>query len=792
MNRLSHSKRKWLSRYWLILQFTALSFLLSHYNSLAFAQFPTHSSPIDITPDDRFVWVVNPDNNCVSVFNVQGDANTKIQEILVGKEPQSVAIHPLGTKAYVTNMVSGTVWVIAINPTSGAGTLCKIINVGTEPYGVAVAPNGLRAFVTNASSDTVTVIDTTDLAPFGSPVGDLDCTFGTDAIVDTIPVADDPRGLAITADSARVFVTHMFAQLRPGKTSFDEGRDDSREGRVTAISTFPTYKVLGTIALNPLLDTGFRADGSTIDRIPCSVAGCAPPAGTGFVTGAFPNLMQSITIKGNRAYLPNTAASPNGPVRFNVNVQSFLSVFDITTGQDSGQTINMNRGIQNESDTTRLFITNPFAIAFKRSADEGYVTAKAINQIIRVTLDANGTPTINAPTPVRVNVGKDPRGIVFNSTDTRAYVMNYVSRDMTVVDISTGTPSVIGTFSSAALPPPGSFEEVVQRGKELFNTAIGPAGTTPTSDPPAGRMSSEGWGSCFGCHEDGRTDSITWMFPDGPRQVISMDASQDPQVPPEPVFTSPNGQRVLNFSATRDEIQDFELNIRNVSGGQGLIADGQPVVNLTPTANTGRSSDLDALATFIRFGVRSRIAPKLAEIENPTTFKIRGRKIFREEGCDTCHGGSDWTRSLLDFTPPPPSTELIVDTQLIRFLSNVGTFDIDLFEDGKGNEIRSNTVGTNVQARGLDGFNPPSLLGVFATAPYFHNGSALTLEEVIVETPRHPADVHVVSNPFRRAALIRFLKTIDESTAPITPSEIPVPPVPTPTPIPTPTPTPTP
>ncbi|MCI0527929.1 MAG: hypothetical protein L0Y56_10885, partial [Nitrospira sp.] len=378
------------------------------------------------------------------------------------------------------------------------------------------------------------------------------------------------------------------------------------------------------------------------------------------------------------------------------------------------------------------------------------------------------TPSINAPTPVRVNVGKDPRGIVINSTDTRAYVMNYVSRDITIVNISTATPSVVATLSSTALPPTGSFEAFIQRGKELFNTSIGPAGTASQSDPPAGRMSSEGWGSCYGCHEDGRTDSITWMFGDGPRQVLSMDATQDPTVlPPGPPFTGQAGQRMLNFSATRDEVQDFEFNIRGVSGGQGLVEPAGSVANNLTSVTSNRSSDLDALAAFIRFGVRSRIAPPVRGTKIQVNgVTVSGRSVFEAEGCTTCHGGTNWTSSILNFTPPPAAAN-VVDAQLIPFLSNVGTFDIGLFEDGRGNEIRQDaTLNVFVPARGKDGFNPPSLLGVFATAPYFHNGSGATLEDVIALFPRHPGDVHVVGNPVRRFVLTQFLKTIDESTEP--------------------------
>ena len=71
------------------------------------------SSPIAITHDDEFVWSVNPDNDSVSVFKVGDDANTKVAEIAVGKEPWCVAITPDDEKAYVTNMASGTVSVIS-------------------------------------------------------------------------------------------------------------------------------------------------------------------------------------------------------------------------------------------------------------------------------------------------------------------------------------------------------------------------------------------------------------------------------------------------------------------------------------------------------------------------------------------------------------------------------------------------------------------------------------------------------------------------------------------------------
>jgi YVTN family beta-propeller protein len=101
----------------------------------------TYSSPIAITSDDRFVWVVNRDNNSVSVIKVEKDVNTKIAEIPVGMEPRCVAITPDDEKVFVTNMVSGTVSVIDADKRRVINT----IHVGTEPFGCAVTPGASAA-----------------------------------------------------------------------------------------------------------------------------------------------------------------------------------------------------------------------------------------------------------------------------------------------------------------------------------------------------------------------------------------------------------------------------------------------------------------------------------------------------------------------------------------------------------------------------------------------------------------------------------------------------------------------
>ena len=706
----------------------------------------TSSTPIALTSDDRFVWVVNPDNDSVSIIEVGGDVNAKSSEISVGKDPQRVAITPDDRKVYVTNQRSGTVSVIDASTMQ----VIKTIQVGTEPVGCALTPDGAKLYVANSSSDEVTVIDT-----------------ATDEEIATIDnVGPKPHAIAITGD--KVYVTQFLAQLRSDARSVveKEGRDDGKEGRVTVISAL-TDTIVGRVILNPLTSVGFNSNGSVLDRI-----GAADPATFTFATGGFPNLLNSIAIKGTRAYLPNVGDSPNGPVRFDSNVQSFLSVFDTTTDQDSGQTINMNKGVGAEPPGIRLFNTTPFAIAFKNNSDEGFAVAGGIDRLVRVVLDANGTPSINASTMpgdpgniIRIPVGQNPQGIVINSTDTRAYVFNFISRDVSVVDISSDPTAYHQTIriQSAGLPTPGTLEAIVHHGNELFNTSIGPEGTNANARAPAGRMSSFGWGNCYNCHPHGLTDGVTWMFGDGPRQTISMESTAEhPQ--PSGSMINANGapllpdfkQRVLNWSAVRDEIQDFELNIRGVSGGQGLIRDGQPVVNLTPTTTTGRDADLDAIAAYVAFGIKAPIA------KNRGRSADRGRELFARANCQSCHGGPNWSRSRVDFTPPPTvPPEVITGGQLVRFLTNVNTFAAAAF-----NEVRP--AGTNiVVANGALGFNIPSLLSVFAGAPYLHGGAAQTLDDVLDNVAHRSAGtagIDTLSNAGDRKALVRFLESIDEET----------------------------
>ena len=715
---------------------------------------PYSNQPLALTWDDSLLAAVNPEAGTVSIFQVGGDKNTKMTEVPVGKEPAGVAWSSDGSTLYVANQADGVVAVV--QQYLGAFAVAGTIPVGTEPHGMVLSASGRKLYVTNTRSNNVSVIDTT-----------------TNKVTATVAgVGPEPRGIAIThgpgitADSAQtVYVTDFLAL--PSGNGHPDGFDDAKTGFVTAISV-ANDTVIGTIKLNTVADTGFKAAGDALMKI----APPATPQATDFTftTGAYPNQLNNLATHGKFAYVPSTGASPNGPVRFNVNMQSLVNVIDLTTNKDAGQTINMQSAVGAQTNPSKLFVTQPWAIAFKNNSDQGYVAGAASNVVVKLAVDPTlGKPTVqndpsDATRVLEIPVGKNPRGIVINGSDTRAYVWNYVSRDVSVIDLTQSPEKVTATLSSSALPQPGTPEDRVHIGRELFFTSVGVFDPPAAGQPPiTGRMSNNGWGSCGACHPFGLTDNVVWIFAAGPRRTVPLHSTF--------VKGDPTQQRALNWSAILDEVEDFEGNIRNVSGGLGLFvqADGVTQAPLPPAfiPAAGGLNQLkvrgvaswDAIKAYVQSGIRAPLSP--ASKTDPDI--AAGRQLFIQANCQNCHGTALWTTSRVRYTAPPDAS-LVQNAQLIAELRPVGTFD-----PKAGNEVRQNAAAP----LGPDGFNPPSLLSIFAfPQTFFHGGSAASLSDVLANTAHRTAGgaaTDVLSSPSAQAQLIKFLNSIDSTTAPINP-----------------------
>jgi YVTN family beta-propeller protein len=802
---------------------------------------PTYSSPIALSQNNALLWVVNPDDDSVSV--IRTDTNAVLRKITVGDEPQSVAVDPSNTFAYVANAADNAVTVIRIfNATPGAGFDARVdttvgqggkLTTGAEPWNVVISPDGARVLVANSGQDTLTIINANTRQIIGNyDLRNSVCNDHTGDNIGDPAYHFQPRGLAITQNNAQLYVTRFLSFT---KLNGRQAANDGKEGVVCRFNLSTAGTTVGTVLTSPAKIT-----------LAARPSGFPPNVNE----PAYPNQLQSVVIRGAHAYLPNIASAPSAPFAFNADTQAFVNRIDgIGAAESDGGALNLHLGARDpEPGKTKLFFANPWAIAFtnQSGAGNGYVVSAGSDLLVKVNVDASGVLTFtndaNTTRYIDLNdpgvsltsgadAGKNPLGIVINDAGTRAYTMNYVSRNVSVVDLA--SDSVVAVVRTTELPPPDTLDEILQVGKEIFFSSRGHFDSAAdTTVATSNRLSSEGWQNCASCHFAGLTDGNVWQFNTGPRKSVPLNGTWNPH--------NPDDQRILNYSAIFDEVQDFEGNIRNTSGpnlGFGdpnhglLISDtlnlndppvafatlgrpnaGRPqfTVTLPETGNQARSPipALDAVKEWVRFAVRTPNGP-LTTLEltagggNATGGLTAadvdaGRTLFFRAGCQTCHGGGKWTNSIKDFVSPPAAADVVKENDpdgagpinpnptvyLKRFLSDIGSFNLNV--TGSGNAIpgaaqiggpekdnlNRDALGKDHDGNGTgNGFNIPSLLGIWSVPPYYHNGACETLACVLSNQNHRTAKgtkPDVLSSAADQAKVVAFLQSLDAATAPAT------------------------
>lgn len=281
---------------------------------------------------------------------------------------------------------------------------------------------------------------------------------------------------------------------------------------------------------------------------------------------------------------------------------------------------------------------------------------------------------------MRLDTGRAPQSVALSSDSKVAYVHNFMDRSISRFNLAEAfarelaiedvLPS-INVVSREALMPQ------ILLGKQFFYDA---ADT---------RLARDGYMSCASCHKEGKDDGRVWdftQFGEGLRNTTSL------------LGKAGTGHGRLHWTGNFDEIQDFEGQIRNFAGGTGLMSDSdfnqgtrnQPLGD----RKTGISSDLDALAAYITSLSKSEVTPY-----SQSSSSEQGKQLFSQYSCASCHAGRQATDSVLNQR------------------HDIGTIKS---ASGKRDSVT------------LDGFDTPSLLGVWSSAPYLHDGSANTIERAIL------------------------------------------------------------
>lgn len=355
----------------------------------------------------------------------------------------------------------------------------------------------------------------------------------------------------------------------------------------------------------------------------------------------------------------------------------------------------------------------PTYVEFSPLGDYAFVTVTGSN-LVEVR-DAYTKGFITALT----DAGLAPRGTVLGPNN-QLFVQGSMERSIVVYDVKTVLDSSdIRSIKTKDIP-------VVAQEKLAPDVLLGKQVFSNSAD---GRMTVQGYLTCITCHFDGGDDGQVYDFTsrnEGFRNTISLKGRRGA------------GQGHLLWSGAFDEIQDFEEEIRGLFLGHGFIADDQLMTGTRAQAlgdpKAGLSKELDAVAAYLSTLDKVDPSPFRNDDGSMTDAAKAGQALFGKLGCDFCHSGPDFTDSVRGR------------------LHDVGTL-----------KPTSGTRG----GMPLTGLDTPSLVGVWQSAPYLHDGSAATLRDVL--TTQNPNDQHGFTSalsPEQLDQLVAFLQQIDGDQQP--------------------------
>lgn len=608
-----------------------------------------------------------------------------------------------GSELWVVNPDSSTVTVFSVI----AGALAKIdeMPTGKTPRSIAFGFN--KFFVVCQDAGELWVFNALDRA-----------------LERRVEVSHLPFGVCVAAVSGKVVVSnegdgtiHIFDRLlniervirvpaTPRALAIDA---DGRRAYVTH------FLSTGAIGLVTEIDLQANAVAKTI--------GLAEDMGpdTSSSSKGFPNMLSAICVE------PAGRAVWIGGYKSNTGRGAFRSGENLTPVNTVRAFFGrINISAQAEETARRIDPNNADSISsitFSPNGRLAFVTHQGAQtmSIYDIATSAQTMPGDGNSVPFvsRTDVGGAPQGVVLSQDGKFVYVANFLGRTVTAINVTDpASPRIAQTIPSTAEALP----TVVANGKRMFYASKAPV------------HSRDNYMACASCHADGGgSDGRTWDFTskgEGLRNTTDLRGKAG------------TGQGPVHWSGNFDEIQDFENDIVNAFGGTGLANDGKPPNPPLGAKNAGRSQDLDDLAAYVSSLDKALRSPFRNRDGTLAAGAVRGKDIFMrsELKCVQCH-------------VPPAFTDSALTPDSADFLFH----DVGTLQSSSGQRLGS----------ALTGIDTPSLLGLWASAPYFHDGSASTLKEVL--TGRNADDKHgrtsiLTTNEIEDLAL--YLLSLDDPASP--------------------------
>lgn len=628
------------------------------------------------------------------------DAKTKT----IRHEPvhsDNIAINKKGDTLYIAN--------IDINSVTIFNTKTKKkeaeIRVGKEPRQLALSPDEQWLYVSCMYDDRVDVISLkekrvvdhlkTGIEPFGLVTSQYGQTlYVANYRSGTLSVFD----LAKREKKAEIKVgdrPRALALTADGKKLYVTQYLD---GKVSVVDT-KQNRVLKEIALAPSPDKEDRKKSQGI-----------------------PNTLEQIVIApdGKKAYIPHLLTNIDIPINFEETVFPAISVIDL---QNDVELTDERKELFEEINVTdvhnqTMIVSNPYDLAFQPDGSKAYAIMSGSEDLVVFDLQRGG----NATQILRRIEGNNPRGIVISPDGKTLYVHNAMSHDLAIIKTGGNSPyakakAVKGTIRLIAKD---SLSPLVREGKTIFYSA--------NSDEFAINITGNNWMSCASCHSDGDINKLTLLTPKGPRNV------------PSNILATKTG--LFMWDGSRDDFTDYIHTVQSEMGGMTSVDAGKPL-----------PSDVqhmyDALLAYLE-DPSSFPVPK-SPYRNPdgslTAKAKEGEKLFNGKGnCLSCHGGEYFTDS-----PKAVDANGRLTTANTNYLHDIGTANPN--DKPSNGDARAHFTNPRTPKQ----WDTPTLRGVWATAPYLHDGSAKTIEEAI---ERHQTKEVETLTPGEIAAIAEYVRSL--------------------------------
>ena len=613
----------------------------------------THSGPIVLSPDGTRLYVVHPDADSVTVVDAgAGDTVLTIplsaappaydaasHQYYATVYPRALALDPAGQTLFVTGERSGHLYSFD----ASSGTKLADVQVCAEPAGVLVDAAGANVFVACSQDDAIVELSTKTLA-----------------VVASASTPHKPWALAWGADGHTLLSTHLLGW-----------GDDASAHPASEGVTSPGISSLSSAPL------AFESTWTIADGPP----GSDPTVPHGKVRGVYDAAVRPGTSELWVVHLMLGTDTSQPTLDFQSTVFPSISILDAKGGALTRLSVSTTPG---DGGAFSDVVSGPRALTFSPDGDFAFVVDTGSEDVLIVDARQRVEAALVRPLP-----GHQPEGAVWGANG-KLYVQERNTEDIAVIDVTEGPAGVAATVEGAVIGKLASdpMPATLRFGQHLFSSA--------NSDEYP--LTSNHWVSCTSCHIEDRSDAVTWLFTEGPRDTPS----------------NAGGMTNTGFlfrTADRRSVKDYWKTI-DVEQGGNYSADAP-----------SQAPQLEALMNYVNEAIPYPVPPTA----DAATMALRaqGEMVFRSSHCDNCHSGAYFTDSgrmnaALDLAGPVVG----VASEGGVLLHDAGTCAAGVFPD-----VPHLTI--DGQVRSACRFDTPTLRGLSDSAPYLHDGSALTIEDAV-------------------------------------------------------------